>query len=131
MTWTDEEIRDDGFDDWLDAVATGEGYYLECPDGHASLPPRLVCPDCGATDLSEALLADAGEVVTYTIVHVGTGAFDDQTPYVVAIAEFDGVRITGLVRGVDPDDVETGAPVEVTVGENPATGDRVVVHRAR
>jgi len=131
MTWTDEEVRDDGFDDWLDAIAADEAYYLECPSGHGSLPPRLVCPDCGATDLSESPLADVGEVVTYTVVHVGTDAFDGQTPYVVAIAEFGDVRITGLVRGIDPDDVEIGAPVEVTVGENPTTGDRVVVHRAR
>ncbi len=131
MTWTDEGVRDDGFDDWLDAIAANEGHYLECSEGHGSLPPRLVCPDCGATDLAETPLADAGEVVTYSVVHVGTDAFDGQTPYVVAIAEFDGVRITGLVRGVDPEDVTVGAPVGVTVGENPTTGDRIVVHRAR
>ena len=126
-----DEIRDSGYDDWMDALAAGEGYLLRCANGHASLPPRLVCPDCGSDDLSEDDLPPGGEVVTYTVVHVGTQEFDAQTPYTVAIAQVGDVRITGLVRGVDPEDVEVGATVEPTVGENPQTGDRVVVLRPR
>jgi hypothetical protein len=132
MTGTgSDEIRDNGYDDWLDALETGEGYALRCANGHASLPPRLVCPDCGSNDLTEETLPTGGEVVTYTVVHVGTQEFDAQTPYTVAIAEVGDVRITGLVRDVDPEDVAVGATVEPAVGENPQTGDRVVVLRPR
>jgi hypothetical protein len=132
MTGTgSDEIRDSGFDDWLDALAAGEGYALRCANGHASLPPRLVCPDCGSGELTEEPLPPGGEVLTYTVVHVGTQEFDAQTPYTVAIAQVGDVRITGLVREVDPDDVAVGAPVEPAVGENPQTGDRVVVLRPR
>jgi hypothetical protein len=123
-------VRDAGFDDWLDALAAGEGYHLRCPEGHASLPPRLVCPDCGAGDLSEAPLTTAGELVTYSVVHVGTDEFDGQTPYVVGIAALGDVCLTGLVRGLDPEAVAVGTAVEATVGENPSTGGRVVVLRA-
>lgn len=130
MTWTDEGVRDDGFDDWLDAMAEGESYHLRCEAGHTSLPPRLVCPDCGG-ELAETPLSTAGEVVTYTVVHVGAPDFDDQTPYAVGIAEFEGVRITGLIRGVEPDAVEVGTAVEPAVGENPTTGERVVVLQTR
>jgi uncharacterized OB-fold protein len=130
MTWTEEGIRDAGFDDWLDALSEGESYHLVCENGHASLPPRLVCPECGAA-LSETPMEAVGEVLTYTVVHVGTREFDGQTPYTVAIAEYGDVRVTGLVRGVDPEDVTVGMPVDLTVGENPSTDDRVVVHRAR
>lgn len=132
MTGTgSDEIRDKGYDDWMDALADGEGYLLRCANGHSSLPPRLVCPDCGSDDLTEEALPPGGEVVTYTVVHVGTQEFDGQTPYTVAIAEVGDVRITGLVRGDDPEGVEVGAPVEPAVGENPSTGDRVVVLRPR
>ena len=125
-----DAVRDAGFDDWLDALAAGDAYHLRCPEGHASLPPRLVCPECGAAELSEAPLTPTGEVATYSVVHVGTDEFDGQTPYVVGIAAFNDVRLTGLVRGVDPDAVAVGTVVEATVGENPATGGRVVVLRA-
>ncbi|QHS17098.1 nucleic acid-binding protein [haloarchaeon 3A1-DGR] len=110
-------VRNTGYDEWLDAVADGEGYALTCPNGHASLPPRRVCPDCGAADLSETALPAAGTVETFTVVHVGTPAFADETPYVTAIADFGPVRLTGLVRGIDP---EAEADAEERAG--PGTG---------
>ncbi|MFB6169097.1 MAG: Zn-ribbon domain-containing OB-fold protein [Haloferacaceae archaeon] len=126
-----DEIRDRGYDDWMDALDAGEGYLLRCANGHGSLPPRWVCPDCGSGELTEEALPAGGELVTHTVIHVGTQGFDAQAPYTVGIAQVGDVRITGLVRGVDPEDVEVGATVEPSVGENPQTGDRVVVFRPR
>src|SRR6056297_1929720 len=37
---TDTDYHDEGYDDWLDAIEDGDGYYLECENGHGSLPPR-------------------------------------------------------------------------------------------
>lgn len=122
--------RDGGRDDWLDALDAGEGYYLACEAGHGSLPPRRVCPHCGG-DLTERDLPASGRIETYTVVHVGTPAFEEQTPYVTAVAEFGGVSLTGLVRDGPADGVEVGMPVGVGVGENPGTGGRVVVLRPR
>ncbi|MFB6160744.1 MAG: Zn-ribbon domain-containing OB-fold protein [Haloferacaceae archaeon] len=122
-----DPVRDAGYDDWLDDLAAGEGTYLACPEGHGSLPPRRVCPTCGSADLTETPLPETGEVLTYTVVHVGTPAFDDETPYATAIADFGPVRLTGVVRGVDPEDVTVGATVVPAVGSNPTTGDRMVV----
>lgn len=114
---TDERPRDEGYDDLLDAVAAGEGYYLACSSGHGSLPPRRACPVCGERDLTERPLPETGTVVTFTVVHVPTPAFEGEAPYVTAIAEFGPVRLTGLVVGVDPDVVETGATVRPGVRE--------------
>jgi uncharacterized OB-fold protein len=132
---TADPVRNTSYDDWLDAVADGEGYALTCPNGHASLPPRRVCPDCGAADLTEAALPAAGTVETFTVVHVGTPAFVDETPYVTAIADFESVRLTGVVRGLDPEtdgDVEasadSGAEADAEEREGPepiAIGDPV------
>ena len=133
--------RNTGYDEWVDALAEGEGYALVCPEGHGSLPPRRVCPECGASDLSEETLPAEGTVETYTVVHVPSPRFSDDAPYVTAVARFGPVRLTGIVRGVDPDDdidgdgdgdsdaIEVGSAVEAGVGERETDGGRTVVFR--
>jgi len=124
-------MTDAGYDEWLDAIDDGEGYYLECPEGHGSLPPRRVCPHCGSADLDHAELSATGTVETFTICYVGGPDFDEEEPYATAIADFGGVRLTGVVRGTDPENVTVGMPVEVRAGTNRTTGDDLVVLRTR
>jgi len=123
--------RNGEYDDWLDSVEEGEGYYVECEAGHGWLPPRRVCPDCGSRNLSAEPLPDSGELVTHTLITVATPQFEDDAPYVTAIADFGPVSVTGLVRGVDPEDVTMGDVVGIEVGERETTGDRAVVFRPR
>ncbi|MFC5279665.1 Zn-ribbon domain-containing OB-fold protein [Halorubrum rubrum] len=126
-----------GYDEWLDALAAEEGYALVCPEGHGSLPPRRVCPECGASDLSEEPLPAEGTVETYTVVHVPSPRFSDDAPYVTAVAQFGPVRLTGVVREVDGDGgvdvdgdaIEVGSAVEAGVGERETDGGRIVVFR--
>ncbi|ESP89219.1 Zn-ribbon domain-containing OB-fold protein [Candidatus Halobonum tyrrellensis] len=106
--------RATGYDEWVEALAAGQGFYLACSNGHGSLPPRRVCPDCESRDLSEEPLPEAGEVVTFSELHVAAPAFADETPYVTAIADFGPVRLTGVVRGVDADAVDVGLAVGAT-----------------
>ncbi|WP_424019140.1 Zn-ribbon domain-containing OB-fold protein [Halorientalis pallida] len=126
-----DEPRDEGFDDLLDAIADGEGFYVECANGHGSLPPRLACPQCGSQDLSEEPLPDSGEISTYTVVTVPTPQFEDDAPYVTAVVDFGPVSITGQVRGVDPDDVDTGQVVGIGVGETVTRDERLIVFEPR
>jgi uncharacterized OB-fold protein len=123
--------RGAGHDAWLDALADGEGYALLCPDGHGSLPPRRVCPECGAESLTEEPLAETGTVETRCVVHVAGPRFIADAPYVTAIADFGPVRLTGVVRGVDPDPdaVALGDRVTVTVGQREADGAPLVAFR--
>jgi uncharacterized OB-fold protein len=125
------DYANEGFDGWLDALGDGEGYFLECPAGHGWLPPRRVCPACGATDLAEAPLPDAGEVTTYTVTQVASPSFTEDTPYVTAIVDFGPVELTGQVRGVDPEEVEVGLVVGATAGRRETTDDRLVEFRPR
>jgi uncharacterized OB-fold protein len=124
-------MSDAGYDEWLDAVGDGEGFYLECPEGHGSLPPRRVCPHCGSPELAHADLPMTGTVETFTICYVGGPDFADEEPYATAIADFDGVRLTGVVRGTDPENVTVGMPVEAAVGTNRTTDDDLLILRAR
>ena len=115
--------REDGYDDLLDALADGDGYYYTCPAGHGSLPPQQVCPTCGDDELTTEPLADTGTVVTFTEIAVPSPSFSGQTP-VVVIADFGPVRLTG--RFVDDSDrLEVGSTVVPTVASSP-DGDRHV-----
>lgn len=126
-----DTARDGAYDDLLDAIEDGEGYYLECPEGHGWLPPRRVCPDCGARELAETPFPESGEVVTHTTISVATPQFSEDAPYVTAIVDFGAVQVTGLLRGIAPEAVEVGTTVGIGVGERETTGDRAIVFRPR
>lgn len=121
------DVRNAGFDDFLDGVEAGEPYYLEGPEGDGWLPPRRIDPATGSDELTERPLPGTGTVVTYTQTYVASPAFTDDAPFVVAIAEFGPVRITGQVREIDPDAISAGQSVELAVGRSKTTGDRLVV----
>jgi len=117
--------------EWLDALADGDGYALVCPEGHGSLPPRRVCPECGTTSLSREPLPDVGVVETFSVVHVPSPGFTDDTPYVTAVADFGSTRLTGVLRGVaaKSDAVEIGQRVSVTVEERETEEETLIVFR--
>lgn len=123
----DDASRDAGYDDFLDAAAAGEPYYLEGSEGAGWLPPRPVDPATGDPDLVERDLPRTGEILSYTRVEVAGPRFVDDVPYVVAVARFGPVDVTGQVRGIDPDDVAIGDQVELGVGRTATHDERVVV----
>ncbi len=124
---SDEPARDAGYDDFLDAIEEGEPSYLECPNGHGSLPPRAVCPDCGSTELDDKPLPGTGTIEAHNVVHVPTPRFKDDTPYATAIVDFGPVSVTGQVRGTDPAAVENGLSVQIDVDRTETDDDRLIV----
>lgn len=134
---------EEGYDEWLDALEDATGYALVCPNGHGSLPPRRVCPACGATKLSREPLPETGVLKTFSVVHVPAPSFAGDAPYVTAIASVGPVRLTGVLHGVDPsvvgggddgriDDgaaVDVGTRVSVDVETRSDAADRTVVFR--
>ncbi|MBX0288621.1 Zn-ribbon domain-containing OB-fold protein [Haloarcula salinisoli] len=102
-------------DEFCRAIETGDPFYLACPDGHGSVPPRRVCPECGAQSLTVEALPETGRVQAATVVHVATSAFADSAPYVTAIADFGPVSLTGVVAETDPEAVEHGTDVTLAI----------------
>lgn len=123
--------RNAGYDDFLDALEAAAGFYLVCPAGHGSLPPRRTCPHCGEDDLSREPLPAEGTLRTFTVVHVSTPQLADDTPYVTGIAAFGPVHLTGFVRGIEPAAIEPGTAVTAGVEATETTGTRAVVFRPR
>lgn len=123
------DVGNAGYDDLLEAIESGEGHFLLCANGHALLPPRRVCPHCGSRDLDRTPLPETGEISTHTIIDVPAPQFSEDAPYVTAIATFDRVRLTGVVRGVDPERVETGQDVTLHVEPNETDGEPTITFR--
>jgi len=121
------DTRDAGYDDFLDAVAEGEPYYLESQSGEAHLPPMARDPATGETGLTEKPLPKSGEILTYTTTNVAAPEFVDDAPYVVAVAAFGPVRLTGQLRDVEPADVEIGQSVELGLDRSATSDERVLV----
>jgi len=93
-------------------------YRLEankCPDcGLIFFPPRLLCPQCKKRELEFTRLAEAGKVISYTIIRVPPHQFSDQAPYAVGIVELDdGVKLTGQIVDCDFDELKIGKRVRI------------------
>ncbi|GAB3679490.1 Zn-ribbon domain-containing OB-fold protein [Salinarchaeum chitinilyticum] len=125
----EDAAGEEGYDEWLAALAEGEGYYLVCPNDHGSLPPRRRCPHCSSGELTERTLPETGTIETFTETQVPIPSFSEDAPYVVAIVDFGDVRVTGQLRGIDPAEVAVGATVSPDVVERETTGEPLIVFR--
>jgi hypothetical protein len=77
-------------------------------------PPRMDCPECIGSDVEWFEIKGNGNLVTYTIVNYGPTGFEDDAPYRLAIADFDGVRVFGrLSKGMKESDIKPGMSVKV------------------
>jgi len=82
--------------------------------GFVAFPPRVVCPKCGAREFVPSKLAEAGRLLTYTIIRVPPQPFEDQAPYAAGIAELDdGVRLTAQVVDCDFSGLAVGMRVRL------------------
>ena len=65
--------------------------------------------------MKDTKLSGKGEVVTYTIIHVGPENFEEQIPYPVAIIKLEeGPQVTAQIVDCPTDEVKIGMKVEST-----------------
>jgi uncharacterized OB-fold protein len=77
-------------------------------------PPRMDCPKCVGSDMEWFEIKGNGRLVTYTVVNYGPTGFEEDAPYTLAIADFDGVRIFGrLSKSIKESDIKPGMGVKV------------------
>jgi uncharacterized OB-fold protein len=97
--------------------------------GFVCFPPRQVCPQCGNREFGKTTLAGAGRVLTYTIIRVAPGPFEDQAPYAAGIAELDdGVRLTAQIVDCDFEKLAVGLRVKIEFRKLSEDGDAGVIH---
>jgi len=85
----------------------------EC--GEIYFPPKIDCPKCLKSHCEWFEISGKGRVVTYTKMNYGPMGFEDKTPYILAVAEFDNnIKIlAGINKDVKEDDIKIGMCVEV------------------
>ncbi len=82
--------------------------------GTSYFPPKMDCPSCLNSDVEWFEIPDTGKLVTYTIVHYGPSGFENEAPYTLAIADFDGLRMFGRIsKDVKESDITPGMTVKV------------------
>lgn len=66
--------------------------------GELMLPPRMICKNCGSTDLDEYEFKGTGKVKAITTIYVPLTRFQEISPHHVGIVEMDeGVSVSGLI----------------------------------
>jgi uncharacterized OB-fold protein len=77
-------------------------------------PPRMDCPKCVGSDVEWFEIKGNGRLVTYTVVNYGPTGFEEDAPYTLAIADFDGVRVFGRIsKGIKEGDIKPGMGLKV------------------
>lgn len=126
-----DEVSNGDHTAWLDAIESGDGFYLECPNGHGWIPPRRICKTCGSETLDRAPLPTSGRIETYTDIHVPAPRFEHRDRVVVAIANFEGVSITGRLENAAIQSIEPGTTVELDVEQSATRDERIVTFHPR
>ena len=111
-------------DFFWDGTRAGELRIQQCAScGELRYPPGPMCPRCGeaarggnirSDERSSYVVADGtGEIYSY-VVHRHPPVPGKRLPMVIAVVELpEGVRMTGEVLGVAPEDVRIGLPVRI------------------
>lgn len=97
------------------------------------VPPRPMCGNCQSLDWDYVVSTGRGTVYSFVMPQYPPLPFL-QYPYVVALIDLDeGVRIVSNLCDINPDDIETGMPVEVfyETFEALPSGNELVLHQFR
>jgi uncharacterized protein len=82
--------------------------------GKIFFPPRVVCNACRGREFTKHILAQAGVVETFTVIHVAPTGFGDQVPYAVGIIKLDdGVKITAQIVDAELEKLAIGDRVKL------------------
>ncbi|HLJ98856.1 MAG TPA: OB-fold domain-containing protein [Streptosporangiaceae bacterium] len=105
--------RDTAF--FWQGAASGELRIQRCVScGAVRHPPGPMCPACHAPASGEYVVARGTGTVYSYVVHHHPPVPGKRLPLVIALVELpEGVRVTGELHGVAPDDVTVGMPVRV------------------
>jgi uncharacterized protein len=113
-------VDEDGF--WS-AAAEGRLVVDRCARcGTDSFPPSGLCADCGGRVMTPVEVTSRGRIYSFTVNHQ-QWLPDLEVPCVIVLVEFPdhpGVRVVGLLRGCEPENVSIGAEVVVGFAPGPA-----------
>ncbi len=92
------------FEQYNNALKERKLLGLKCQAcGAIITPPKMVCPQCAASDFEITQLKGNGKIKTFTSVYVASEGRESECPYVIVLVELDeGPWIMGNLAGVEP-----------------------------
>jgi uncharacterized OB-fold protein len=104
----------------------------KCADcGDYNWIPYPACRSCYSENQEWVAVSGQATVWSFSVVHRGPGAFNDEVPYVVVLAKLveepRSLIVTGNLIDVDPADVRIGMPIKVVYEEVPE--EDIVLYR--
>ncbi|MBI2979343.1 MAG: Zn-ribbon domain-containing OB-fold protein [Chloroflexi bacterium] len=101
---------------FIDHLEQGRIMTTKCREcGKVFFPPKADCPRCLTSNVEWVEINGNGTLLTYTVVNYGPSGFENDTPYILGIAEFEeGVKILGRVsKEINPRDINVGMKIKL------------------
>ena len=90
--------------------------------GARMFPPKMDCPDCLSSDVEWFDISGLGTLETFSVVTYGPSGFENDAPYTLAVADFDGLKMFGrMSKAIPAAELKVGMTVRavpVTLPEN-------------
>jgi uncharacterized OB-fold protein len=80
--------------------------------GGLAIPPKELCPACGARAWEAVSLRGEGTIASFTVIRVGPRAFAGQAPYAIAVVRLaEGPSLLGRIVDIPLDALVVGLGV--------------------
>jgi uncharacterized protein len=94
-----------------------------CENGHYNWPPLPACRTCLSEEQEWVEAKGTGKLYSWTVVHRGPGAFNDDVPYVIALVKLDeeprSLLVLANTVNTDHADLAIDAPMKVAYEDIP------------
>ena len=112
---------------FFEQARAGELIGIRCGGcGALAVPPKTLCPECGAHRWETVPLSGEGSIASFTIIRIAPRGHGDEAPYAIAAVRLrEGVSLLGRVVDVPFDKLAIGLPVRfrpIVVKDRPAIG---------
>ena len=101
--------------DFVEYLEKGEVRGTQCVSCKRNFfPPRADCAWCLTSEMEWIAVEGEGKLISFTKANYAPTGFEGDTPYILALAEFNGVRVFGrLSNEASEEDTKVGMVVKV------------------
>jgi uncharacterized OB-fold protein len=98
---------------FFEQARAGELTGIRCGACRAlAIPPKTLCPECGARRWETVPLSGDGTIASFTVIRVAPRGHADDVPYAIAAVRLrEGVSLLGRVVDVPLETLAVGLPV--------------------
>ncbi len=105
------QTKAEAFVDYLEKEGLHATQCRSC--GQTFFPPRADCSSCLNSDMTWLKIDDEGSLISFTRAYFAPTGFEEDVPYVLAVADFNMVKVFGRFKAdLSEDDLYAGMKVK-------------------